>query len=104
MLVRSTYVIIKKSTSDNVILDKIELIVDEISQNKELKVKFYEIGSVLGAGIANGTGFQQNKKGKGGIESVLVEIGTGIAKEIFLGKQAQNNPSLGTDKRQEPSW
>jgi hypothetical protein len=89
--------------SDDVILDKIELIVDEISQNKELKIKFYEIGSVIGAGVANGTGFQQKKGGKGGIEGVIIDIGSEVVKDIFLGKQKQNNPSPGTEQRQ-PSW
>ena len=68
-----TYVILKKTISDEAILDKIDLITDEIMKNDELQKKVYAIGALLGSGIAQGTGLQK-KGGKFGLQELIMQI------------------------------
>ena len=68
-----TYIILKRTISDDAILDKIDFITDEIMKNEDLEKKVYSIGALLGSGIAQGTGLQK-KGGKFGIQDLVMQV------------------------------
>ena len=58
----TTYVLVKRSMRNEVLVEKLEDIIDLVLADPDNKQRLYAIGYVLGAGIAAGTGFA----GKGG--------------------------------------
>lgn len=85
----SVYAIHKFRKIDDILLDKLNLVLTEIRENPELQQKVYSVGLLLGAGIKQGVGFGK-PSGKGGFEQLLVQ---GLA-QLFLGskKEEESNP------------
>jgi len=88
-----TYAILRKVTSDDAILDKIDLITDEVMKNEEMQKKVYSIGALIGSGIASGAGLQK-KGGKFSLQDLVMQVaGQWIQGHIKQGPaRAQDEP------------
>jgi len=89
------YVIIKKNVSDDAIIDKVDMLLTEISTNPEMQKKVYTLGILLGNGIKNGVGIA-GKGGKFKFEDIIGQ-GIGILFQNMMGKQGEPQTSNITD-------
>jgi len=90
-----TYGIVKNTFSDDAILEKIQVITDEIMKNTEMQQKMYAIGSLIGSGIASGTGLQK-KGGKFGLQELIMQIaGQWIGQKMGVaGESGERKPLI----------
>jgi hypothetical protein len=95
-----TYAIVKYSTRDEAILDKIEVIFDAMSSSPELQQKIYTIGGILGSGIARGAGLQK-AAGKRGIEGMIVEL---LGSYFLKGRMPESQPQQAIEPYQKTDW
>lgn len=85
-----TYVIGKKLTSTNRILDISDVLIDEITQNAEMQKKLYLVGVLIGNGIKAGVGLSKGR-GKFKLEDL---IGNAIGQMFFKGGQGQEQQQM----------
>lgn len=70
-----TYAMSKKYFSDDKIIEKLDMILDEYTNNEEASKKIYSIGALLGKGVRDGVGIERMlPKKKGGFEALLMDI------------------------------
>lgn len=87
--VLGSYVVLKISFSNDTLLEKAEILLEDIAKNEAILKNVYQIGGVLGSGIAQGTGLQR-KGGKFGMQDLIMSI---VGR--FMGggqKEAQEQP------------
>jgi len=85
-----TYVIIKKMTNIDRILDISDTLLNELTQNVEMQKKVYILGVLLGNGVKSGIGLSKGK-GKFKLDDLI-----GMAISHFLGgdKEVAEQPSF----------
>lgn len=94
----ATYAIIKHETSDEKLLDKVAVLIENIASDEQTLTKIYQIAGVAGAGIAQGTGLSNLTKGKGGKLNLKDMI-----MQFIIGYAQQKMPSLtGQAEQQAP--
>jgi hypothetical protein len=64
----------RRLISDDKIMDKIDMILTNVTSDTEIQKKIYVVGTLLGSAIAQGTGF----KGAGGKFKLQDIVGMGI--------------------------
>jgi hypothetical protein len=70
-----TYVIGKRMLSDDKILEKVDLLLDEMTTNEDMLRKIYTIAGVAGKGLRDGVGIDKLiPKRKGGLEGILLDL------------------------------
>lgn len=102
--VLATYVMAKRMLSDDKIMDKIDLVLTEVSQSEELQRKIYMVGGILGKGLRDGVGIDRLiPKGskKGGIEGLIMDLIGGFVKNK-MGIQDSDDSNMNTLKMVEP--
>lgn len=88
-----TYVILKRAISNEAILQKIDVITQEIMTNEDLQKRVYALGALLGKGAIDGTGLKGRTQGKRGLEGMIMEIvGNYIGSRIGGQQQQQQQP------------
>lgn len=95
-----TYVILKRTISDDNIIKKIDMILDEYTSNEEALRKIYTLGGILGKGLRDGVGIDRMMpKKKGGIEGFLMELaGNWIGKRLGIHEQTEPQPEHALDR------
>lgn len=88
-----TYIMAKRYFSDDKIMQKIDLVLSEVSSNTELQQKVYILGGIVGKGIRDGVGMDKMiPKRKGGVEGIIYDlIGNFIGNRI-QGQEQQQQP------------
>jgi hypothetical protein len=70
-----TYVILKRTMSDEKICQKLHMLLEEVAENPEMHEKIYLIGGVLGKGLRDGIGIEKLiPKRKGGLEGIIMDL------------------------------
>jgi hypothetical protein len=84
-----TYVLAKRIFSDDKIIEKVDVILHEVSENAEMQKRIYLLGGLIGKGIRDGTGLSNIvPKKKGGFEGIIMElIGGWIGSKLPSGAQ-----------------
>ena len=77
--------------SDEKIMDKIDLILSNMVNDVEMQKKVYLLGTLLGSGIAKGSGIQGSGKFK--LEDVIAQGASAFIGNMF--RQPQQTPQQG---------
>ena len=101
-----TYVIGKRMLSDEKILDKLDMILDEYTNNEEGMRKIYMIGGVLGKGLRDGVGLNRLiPKKKGGLEGIIFDLVGGYINKHFVGEETNGKQEIVPPEHQlERPW
>ena len=75
--------------SDEKILDKLDMVLDEYSNNEESMMKLYKIGATIGKGLRDGIGIEKMiPKRKGGLEGLIFDlVGNWVGKRMGAREQ-----------------
>jgi hypothetical protein len=71
--------------SDEKIMDKVSMVLEEVVNNAEMQKQVYSLGVLLGSGIAQGTGIKAGGKFK--LQDLIMQ-GAGMFLQKFMGGNA----------------
>lgn len=90
-----TYAIGKRMLSDEKILEKLDMIVDEYSQSEESMTKLYKIGAIFGKGLRDGIGIEKMiPKRKGGLEGLIFDVVGNYIGKKWGGREQQQEQEV----------
>jgi hypothetical protein len=101
----ATYVMGKRLLSDDKILDKLDMILEEYSTNEDSLKKLYTIGGILGKGLRDGVGIDRLiPKKKGGLEGFLMDLAGSFIRDKIGGQPQENNRIINVTPEEQRRW
>jgi hypothetical protein len=103
-----TYIMAKRMLSDEKILDKLDMILDEYTHDENSMRKIYMVGGILGKGLRDGMGIDRmlpKKKGVG-LEGLIFDLlGNVIGKRFGVQQEEQPQQEvISPEKQIERPW
>jgi hypothetical protein len=98
--VLATYIMGRRYFSDEKIMDKFAMILENVVSDTQLQQKVYQIGAILGSGIARGTGLQGGGKMKLG--DIIAQGASAFIGNMFGQNKEQPNAMMTQENPQTP--